>query len=44
MIPGSPGSAEIESGFNRQRKRKLSFRRRTDKGEVVKGRAEGSEG
>ncbi|XP_051058976.1 potassium voltage-gated channel subfamily H member 2 isoform X3 [Phodopus roborovskii] len=31
MIPGSPGSAEIESGFNRQRKRKLSFRRRTDK-------------
>ncbi|XP_041609132.1 potassium voltage-gated channel subfamily H member 2 isoform X3 [Vulpes lagopus] len=31
MIPGSPGSAELESGFNRQRKRKLSFRRRTDK-------------
>lgn len=50
MIPGSPGSAELESGFNKQRKRKLSFRRRTDKGEVVKGRAggewraEGSEG
>lgn len=41
MIPGSPGSAELESGFNRQRKRKLSFRRRTDKGEVVKGRAGG---
>ncbi|XP_051008096.1 potassium voltage-gated channel subfamily H member 2 isoform X1 [Acomys russatus] len=31
MIPGSPSSAELESGFNRQRKRKLSFRRRTDK-------------
>lgn len=44
MIPGSPGSAELESGFNRQRKRKLSFRRRTDKGEVVKGRPEGELG
>lgn len=33
MIPGSPGSAELEGGFNRQRKRKLSFRRRTDRGE-----------
>uniref|UniRef100_A0A2K6L473 Voltage-gated inwardly rectifying potassium channel KCNH2 n=1 Tax=Rhinopithecus bieti TaxID=61621 RepID=A0A2K6L473_RHIBE len=32
MIPGSPGSAELEGGFSRQRKRKLSFRRRTDKG------------
>ncbi|KAI5153865.1 Potassium Voltage-Gated Channel Subfamily H Member 2 [Manis pentadactyla] len=32
MIPGSPGSAELESGFNQQRKRKLSFHRRTDKG------------
>uniref|UniRef100_A0A9L0TEU0 Voltage-gated inwardly rectifying potassium channel KCNH2 n=1 Tax=Equus caballus TaxID=9796 RepID=A0A9L0TEU0_HORSE len=32
MIPGSPGSTELEGGFNRQRKRKLSFRRRTDKG------------
>ncbi|XP_004765992.2 potassium voltage-gated channel subfamily H member 2 isoform X6 [Mustela putorius furo] len=31
MIPGSPGSGELEGGFNRQRKRKLSFRRRTDK-------------
>ncbi|XP_048196423.1 potassium voltage-gated channel subfamily H member 2 [Perognathus longimembris pacificus] len=31
MIPGSPGSAELEGGFSRQRKRKLSFRRRTDK-------------
>lgn len=44
MIPGSPSSAELESGFNRQRKRKLSFRRRTDKGEVVKGRAGGQWG
>uniref|UniRef100_A0A4W2FS73 Voltage-gated inwardly rectifying potassium channel KCNH2 n=1 Tax=Bos indicus x Bos taurus TaxID=30522 RepID=A0A4W2FS73_BOBOX len=34
MIPGSPGSAELEGGFNRQRKRKLSFRRRTDKGQL----------
>ncbi|XP_058153558.1 voltage-gated inwardly rectifying potassium channel KCNH2 isoform X2 [Dasypus novemcinctus] len=32
MIPGSPGSTELDGGFNRQRKRKLSFRRRTDKG------------
>jgi potassium voltage-gated channel Eag-related subfamily H protein 2 len=39
MIPGSPGSAEIDGGFNRQRKRKLSFRRRTDKGEAAEGRA-----
>ncbi|XP_023985212.1 voltage-gated inwardly rectifying potassium channel KCNH2 isoform X3 [Physeter macrocephalus] len=31
MIPGSPGSAELEGGFHRQRKRKLSFRRRTDR-------------
>ncbi|NWS42218.1 KCNH2 protein, partial [Probosciger aterrimus] len=31
MIPGSPGSEELDSGFNRLRKRKLSFRRRTDK-------------
>ncbi|XP_060052793.1 potassium voltage-gated channel subfamily H member 2 isoform X2 [Erinaceus europaeus] len=31
MIPGSPGSAELDGGFNRQRKCKLSFRRRTDK-------------
>lgn len=39
MIPGSPGSAELEGGFNRQRKRKLSFRRRTDKGEAGAGQA-----
>lgn len=38
MIPGSPGSGELEGGFNRQRKRKLSFRRRTDKGEAGAGR------
>ncbi|KAM6412343.1 voltage-gated inwardly rectifying potassium channel KCNH2 isoform 2-T2 [Pluvialis apricaria] len=31
MIPGSPGSDELDSGFNRLRKRKLSFRRRTEK-------------
>lgn len=41
MIPGSPGSAELEGGFNRQRKRKLSFRRRTDKGEEGEGRGQG---
>uniref|UniRef100_A0A8C3RZ36 Potassium voltage-gated channel subfamily H member 2 n=1 Tax=Chelydra serpentina TaxID=8475 RepID=A0A8C3RZ36_CHESE len=33
MIPGSPGSTELDGGFNRLRRRKLSFRRRTDKGE-----------
>uniref|UniRef100_A0A8C3KDK8 Cyclic nucleotide-binding domain-containing protein n=1 Tax=Calidris pygmaea TaxID=425635 RepID=A0A8C3KDK8_9CHAR len=32
MIPGSPGSDELDGGFNRLRKRKLSFRRRTEKG------------
>ncbi|NXH23258.1 KCNH2 protein, partial [Bucco capensis] len=31
MIPGSPGSDEMNGGFNRLRKRKLSFRRRTEK-------------
>ncbi|XP_014348120.1 potassium voltage-gated channel subfamily H member 2 [Latimeria chalumnae] len=31
MIPGSPGSDESDGGFNRLRKRKLSFRRRTEK-------------
>uniref|UniRef100_A0A8B9NRM0 Voltage-gated inwardly rectifying potassium channel KCNH2 n=1 Tax=Accipiter nisus TaxID=211598 RepID=A0A8B9NRM0_9AVES len=31
MIPGSPGSDELDGGFNRLRKRKLSFRRRTEK-------------
>lgn len=41
MIPGSPGSAELEGGFNRQRKRKLSFRRRTDKGEAGEGEGAG---
>ncbi|XP_041422733.1 potassium voltage-gated channel subfamily H member 2 isoform X2 [Xenopus laevis] len=31
MIPGSPSSDDSDSGFNRLRRRKLSFRRRTDK-------------
>lgn len=44
MIPGSPGSGELEGGFNRQRKRKLSFRRRTDKGEAGAGRGRGAVG
>ncbi|XP_061441923.1 potassium voltage-gated channel subfamily H member 2 isoform X2 [Rhineura floridana] len=33
MIPGSPSSDEMNSGFNRLRRRKLSFRRRTEKDE-----------
>ncbi|XP_053569233.1 potassium voltage-gated channel subfamily H member 2 [Bombina bombina] len=42
MIPGSPSSDDSDSEFNRLRRRKLSFRRRTDKdadnaGEVKKG-------
>ncbi|NWR02330.1 KCNH2 protein, partial [Paradoxornis webbianus] len=32
MIPGSPGSDELDGGFSRLRRRKLSFRRRPDKG------------
>ncbi|ETE57126.1 hypothetical protein L345_17162, partial [Ophiophagus hannah] len=32
MIPGSPDSDETDKGFNRLRRRKLSFRRRTEKG------------
>ncbi|XP_044149995.1 potassium voltage-gated channel subfamily H member 2-like isoform X1 [Bufo gargarizans] len=41
MIPGSPSSDESDSGFNKLRRRKLSFRRRTDRdadnaGEVKK--------
>lgn len=35
MIPGSPSSDEMNGGFNRLRRRKLSFRRRTEKGEEV---------
>ncbi|XP_062839750.1 potassium voltage-gated channel subfamily H member 2 isoform X2 [Anolis carolinensis] len=33
MIPGSPSSEEMNGGFNRLRRRKLSFRRRTEKDE-----------
>ncbi|KAF7235584.1 Potassium voltage-gated channel subfamily H member 2 [Varanus komodoensis] len=32
MIPGSPSSDEMNGGFSRLRRRKLSFRRRTEKG------------
>ncbi|XP_077639504.1 voltage-gated inwardly rectifying potassium channel KCNH2 [Lonchura striata] len=32
MIPGSPGSDELDGGFSRLRRRKLSFRRRPEKG------------
>uniref|UniRef100_A0A8C4JYR5 Voltage-gated inwardly rectifying potassium channel KCNH2 n=1 Tax=Dromaius novaehollandiae TaxID=8790 RepID=A0A8C4JYR5_DRONO len=38
MIPGSPGSDDLDGGFNRLRKRKLSFRRRTEKGEGAAAR------
>ncbi|XP_054129132.1 potassium voltage-gated channel subfamily H member 2 [Melozone crissalis] len=31
MIPGSPGSDELDDGFSRLRRRKLSFRRRPEK-------------
>ncbi|KAG8430334.1 hypothetical protein GDO86_017954 [Hymenochirus boettgeri] len=46
MIPGSPSSEDSDSGFNRLRRRKLSFRRRTDKdsenaGESRKGHRAG---
>uniref|UniRef100_A0A8C8A459 Voltage-gated inwardly rectifying potassium channel KCNH2 n=1 Tax=Otus sunia TaxID=257818 RepID=A0A8C8A459_9STRI len=41
MIPGSPGSDELDNGFNRLRKRKLSFRRRTEKGGTGRGRGDG---
>ncbi|XP_029443837.1 potassium voltage-gated channel subfamily H member 2 [Rhinatrema bivittatum] len=46
MIPGSPSSEESDSGFNRLRRRKLSFRRRTEKdaenaGEIKKGQRTG---
>ncbi|KAM9306049.1 voltage-gated inwardly rectifying potassium channel KCNH2 [Gastrophryne carolinensis] len=46
MIPGSPSSDDSDSGFNKLRRRKLSFRRRTDKdaenaGEVRKGQRSG---
>ncbi|XP_063780738.1 potassium voltage-gated channel subfamily H member 2 isoform X2 [Pseudophryne corroboree] len=46
MIPGSPSSNDSDSGFNKLRRRKISFRRRTDKdaenaGEVPKGQRSG---
>ncbi|XP_069066860.1 potassium voltage-gated channel subfamily H member 2 isoform X1 [Pleurodeles waltl] len=49
MIPGSPSSEESDGGFNRLRRRKLSFRRRTDKdaenaGEAKKGQKSGRVG
>ncbi|XP_074841471.1 voltage-gated inwardly rectifying potassium channel KCNH2 isoform X2 [Carettochelys insculpta] len=31
MVPGSPGSTDLDKGFSRPRCRKLSFRQRTDK-------------
>ncbi|XP_043923548.1 potassium voltage-gated channel subfamily H member 2 [Protopterus annectens] len=37
MIPGSPGSYESDGGFNRLRRRKLSFRRRTEKDDEKAG-------
>ncbi|NWI75019.1 KCNH2 protein, partial [Dryoscopus gambensis] len=38
MIPGSPGSDELDGGFSRLRRRKLSFRRRPEKGGGRAGR------
>uniref|UniRef100_A0ACB8FWT0 Potassium voltage-gated channel sub H member 2 n=1 Tax=Sphaerodactylus townsendi TaxID=933632 RepID=A0ACB8FWT0_9SAUR len=43
MIPGSPGSEEINGSFNRLRRRKLSFRRRTAKDEANAGEAKGQQ-
>ncbi|XP_060103953.1 potassium voltage-gated channel subfamily H member 2 [Heteronotia binoei] len=43
MIPGSPGSEEINGGFNRLRRRKLSFRRRTEKDEANAGELKGQQ-
>ncbi|XP_072184170.1 LOW QUALITY PROTEIN: voltage-gated inwardly rectifying potassium channel KCNH2 [Excalfactoria chinensis] len=43
MIPGSPGSDELDSGFNRLRKRKLSFRRRTEKDAEAAGEPRGGQ-
>ncbi|NWI60004.1 KCNH2 protein, partial [Calyptomena viridis] len=37
MIPGSPGSDELDGGFSRLRRRKLSFRRRPEKGGGSRG-------
>ncbi|XP_041424048.1 potassium voltage-gated channel subfamily H member 2 isoform X2 [Xenopus laevis] len=47
MIPGSPSSDDSDSGFNRLRRRKLSFRRRTNKdaenvGKVKRGQRMGN--
>ncbi|KAL8164745.1 UNVERIFIED_CONTAM: Potassium voltage-gated channel subfamily H member 2 [Gekko kuhli] len=43
MIPGSPDSEETNGGFNRLRRRKLSFRRRTEKDEVGAGDPKGQQ-
>ncbi|XP_015264104.1 PREDICTED: potassium voltage-gated channel subfamily H member 2 [Gekko japonicus] len=43
MIPGSPGSEETNGGFSRLRRRKLSFRRRTEKDEVSAGELKGQQ-
>ncbi|MGH0154507.1 UNVERIFIED_CONTAM: hypothetical protein FKN15_035815 [Acipenser sinensis] len=37
MIPGSPSSNDSDCGFNRLRRRKLSFRRRTEKDDEKAG-------
>ncbi|XP_041103322.1 potassium voltage-gated channel subfamily H member 2-like isoform X2 [Polyodon spathula] len=37
MIPGSPSSDDSDCGFNRLRRRKLSFRRRTEKDDEKAG-------
>ncbi|XP_074841474.1 voltage-gated inwardly rectifying potassium channel KCNH2 isoform X5 [Carettochelys insculpta] len=35
MVPGSPGSTDLDKGFSRPRCRKLSFRQRTDKADAA---------
>ncbi|XP_053116339.1 potassium voltage-gated channel subfamily H member 2 [Hemicordylus capensis] len=43
MIPGSPSSDEMNGGFSRLRRRKLSFRRRTEKDQENRGELEGQQ-
>ncbi|KAM3681236.1 LOW QUALITY PROTEIN: voltage-gated inwardly rectifying potassium channel KCNH2 [Ammospiza maritima maritima] len=44
MIPGSPGSDELDGGFSRLRRRKLSFRRRPEKDAASPGESRAPRG
>ncbi|XP_064559789.1 potassium voltage-gated channel subfamily H member 2 [Zonotrichia leucophrys gambelii] len=44
MIPGSPGSDELDGGFSRLRRRKLSFRRRPEKDAASPGESRAMRG